>query len=595
MKTNIKRILFLLLFTGICSATLFAQENQSYILHTIEKGQSLYSIAAMYGISQDEIITINPGCNEKIYAGQSLRIPQNKQQNQNQEAFHTILQGETLYKLTTLYNISAKEICEANPGLTAENFRIGQVIRIPNSIEIDKSAIIAQQNIEQVSPSTSQNAAQSKCRDMHKVARKETIFSVSRMYGITEQELIATNPELKKGMKRGQWLCIPHPTNSVTDRQNNTQGSLIPPTNRELFKENEEKRKEYSTIKAALLLPFLQDKRMVEYYEGFLLAVDSLKRSGISIDLYAYNLTDNSSSLNTILAKDEMKKMNIIFGPAQSKHTKNLAAFAKKNDICLVIPFSSREDEVFNNSNVFLINTPQSYLYSEVYDHFTRQFKNANVILLDAGTEGTNKKTDFIEGLKQDLKQKDISYKALPETASVEGLKSVLQEGKENIFIPNSGSDVSLIKIIPQLTLLVRENPEMKIHLFGYPEWQTYTVDHLENFFELDTYFYSSFYTNNLLPSAINFTNSYHKWYSKDMDNSFPKYGMLGFDTGYFFLKGLAQYGSTFENNLDKMNIRPIQTGFNFQRVNNWGGFINKKAFFVHFTKNFELVKLDFE
>ena len=182
MKTNIKRILFLLLFTGICSATLFAQENQSYILHTIEKGQSLYSIAAMYGISQDEIITINPGCNEKIYAGQSLRIPQNKQQNQNQEAFHTILQGETLYKLTTLYNISAKEICEANPGLTAENFRIGQVIRIPNSSEIDKSAIIAKQNIEQVSPSTSQNAAQSKCRDMHKVARKETIFSVSRMY-----------------------------------------------------------------------------------------------------------------------------------------------------------------------------------------------------------------------------------------------------------------------------------------------------------------------------------------------------------------------------------------------------------------------------
>ena len=129
----------------------------------------------------------------------------------------------------------------------------------------------------------------------------------------------------------------------------------------------------------------------------------------------------------------------------------------------------------------------------------------------------------------------------------------------------------------------------------GYPEWQTYTKDHLESFFELDTYFYSSFYTNNLLPTAINFTNKYHRWYSKDMDNSFPKYGMLGFDTGFFFLKGLSQYGSEFENNLDKMNYRPIQTGFNFQRVNNWGGFVNKKAFFVNFTKGYELVKLDFE
>jgi hypothetical protein len=42
-------------------------------------------------------------------------------------------------------------------------------------------------------------------------------------------------------------------------------------------------------------------------------------------------------------------------------------------------------------------------------------------------------------------------------------------------------------------------------------------------------------------------------------------------------------------------DIRPIQTGFKFQRANNWGGFINKKVFFVHFNKQFELVKIDFE
>ena len=59
--------------------------------------------------------------------------------------------------------------------------------------------------------------------------------------------------------------------------------------------------------------------------------------------------------------------------------------------------------------------------------------------------------------------------------------------------------------------------------------------------------------------------------------------------------KGLAKYGSELEKNLPKMDLTPIQTGFKFQRVNNWGGFINKKVFFVRFTKNFELVKLDFE
>ena len=105
----------------------------------------------------------------------------------------------------------------------------------------------------------------------------------------------------------------------------------------------------------------------------------------------------------------------------------------------------------------------------------------------------------------------------------------------------------------------------------------------------------SSFYTNNLLPASIRFTRNYQQWYRKDMEERYPKFGMLGFDTGYFFLKGLSSYGTEFEKDIQQLNLIPIQTGFKFQRVNNWGGFINRKVFFIHFTKNFELVKLDFD
>jgi hypothetical protein len=229
-----------------------------------------------------------------------------------------------------------------------------------------------------------------------------------------------------------------------------------------------------------------------------------------------------------------------------------------------------------------------------VYDHFVRQFPNANVIFIEA-SQDTKDKAEFIKGLKEELRNRSIPTKSLKEDATVESMKAVLRNDRENIFIPTSGSNITLIKILPQLTLLVREQPDSRVHLFGYPEWQTYTKDHLEAFFELDTYFYSSFYTNNLLPAAITFTKSYRKWYGKEMDERYPKFGMLGFDTGYFFLKGLSRYGSGLEKNLDKMDLVPIQTGFKFQRVNNWGGFINRKVFFVRFTKNFELIKLDFD
>lgn len=598
MRT-INRSVCLFLLACICGLTVNAQENQTYILHTIEKGQSLYSIASMYGVSQADIVKMNPGSDEKIYIGHTLRIPRNTTGSQK-ETFHTIEAGETLYRLTVKYNVSAKAICDANPGLSAENFRIGQVIRIPAPDETPVVSDIDNSSKTADVASEIPAAVQSRCRDMHKVKRKETIYSISKEYGITEAELIEANPELKgkNKIKKGSFLCIPYPT--TTANAGNAKPQTIP-TNNELFSENKKEAERISTIKAAVILPFLPDAasrsesaRMVEYYEGFLMAVDSLKRSGTSIDLYTYNSGANVNSLNDILSKNEMKNMDIIFGPLQQQQIKPLADFAKKNDIRLVIPFTSKDNTVFRNLAIYQINTPQSYLYSEVYDHFVRQFPNANVIFIEANSK-TKDKADFIKGLKDELRNRSIPMATLDEDASVEALKSALKAGRENIFIPTSGSNLVLIKCLPQLTLLVRENPEFSIHMFGYPEWQTYTKDHLESFFELDTYFYSSFYTNDLFPAAKNFTRNYRRWYGKDMDERYPKYGMLGFDTGYFFLKGLARYGSELENNLQRMDFAPIQTGFKFQRVNNWGGFVNKKVFFVRFTKNYELVKLDFD
>ena len=505
MKT-INRIFCSLLLAGACSLGTSAQENQSYFLHTIEKGQSLYSIASMYNISQADIVKLNPGSDDKIYVGRTLRIPRTDAGLQK-ETFHTIAPGETLYRLTVKYNVSAKAICDANPGLSADNFRIGQVIRIPSAT--DAAAVTADTQALSGMPAGNtaiQAPVQSRCRDMHKVKRKETVFSISREYGITEAELIAANPELRgeNKIKKGSFLCIPYPSSPSATQQDTPRQAA--PSDSELFSENTKSSKRINVIKAAVVLPFLPDgasksesAKMVEYYEGFLMAVDSLKRTGTSIDLYTYSTGPATSSLNSILGKSEMKDMDIIFGPLHQQHIKPLADFADKHDIRLVIPFTSKDNTVFRNPSVYQINTPQSYLYSEVYDHFVRQFPNANVIFIEA-SQGTKEKADFIKGLKEELRNRSIPTKSLKEDATVESLKAVLRADRENIFIPTSGSNITLIKILPQLTLLVRETPDSRIHLFGYPEWQTYTKDHLEAFFELDTYFYSSFYTNNLLP-----------------------------------------------------------------------------------------------
>ena len=575
-----------------------ASAESGYFLHTVTKGQSLYSISSMYNVTIDDIVRLNPGSDKQIREGAALKIPQATNNNSEKPVFHTIQAGETLYRLSVKYNITTQAICQANPGLSTENFRTGQVIIIPVKSETKQV-----QDTPQAATKEETTVKMNDWKDMHKVERKETIFSISREYGITEEELIAANPELKKGkLKKGTFLFIPYGKNEKQAQQQETTTPVKELTNEEAFSQNEELKKDIKTIKAAVLLPFMagsttnQDEqlRMVEYYEGFLMAVDSLKKQGVSIDLYTYDTKGKTATTNNILAKKEMKEMDIIFGPANTQDMDALASFADKNDIRLVVPFAPKVDEVFKNPHIYQVNTPQSYLYSEVYEHFTRKFGDCNVIFLNA-SNGDREKDDFIKGLKSELRNDGISYRDFTVTGNFYELTTVMDTLKNNVFIPTSGKSTALVKILPQLTQIRREMPHYNMNLFGYPEWQTYTNDYLASFYEIDTYFYSSFYTNNLFPAAVNFTHSYRRWYSKDMANIYPKYGMLGYDTGYFFLKGLSKYGNKMEENLSSIQVTPIQTGFKFERVNNWGGFINRKVFFVHFSKDYELIKLDFE
>lgn len=572
-----------------------AQET-GYFLHTVGKGQSLYSIASMYHVSIDDIVRLNPGSDAKIRAGQALKIPQAATDNSRQKQFHTIQAGETLYQLTVKYQVSAPAICAANPGLSANNFRIGQVIVIPSEMA---SAPTAAATTEPSTPAARQDRG---WKTMHKVEKKETIFSISRQYGITQEELMAANPELRTNkLKKGSFLFIPY---AKSESPAAPAAPAAAPTNEELFNQSRPAVAHGGKhLKAALLLPFTgangskdeEQVRMLEFYEGFLLAADSLKRQGVSMDIYTYDTKGSQQVVKQLIAGPQLKEMDVVFGPNQTEATQALAEFARKNQTRLVVPFANKVEEVFSNPYVYQVNTPQSYLYSEVYEHFIRRFGKTNVVFLSDGA--SKEKDEFLKGMKEELKANGIAFRQVQLDGEVDGTKVIaaMDTLRQNVFIPTSGSNTALIRLLPHLTLVRREHPNFDMHLFGYPEWQTYTSEHLASFYELDTYFYSSFYTNNLFPEAIRFIYNYRRWYSKDMRNTFPKYGMLGFDIGYFFLKGLTEQGNKLEEQLDQVRVVPIQTGFKFERVNNWGGFINRKVFFVHFTNDYELVKLDFE
>ena len=602
---NLRTIISTVLLSVLMGIPAAAQE---YFMHTVTQGQGLYSISRMYGVTEDDIIKLNPGSEKVIRAGEQLRIPNRKQPASGK--FHTIQKGETLYRLSVENRISVKELCDANPGLSAQNFKIGQVITIPAPSDEDPLASTienagdnAPQHIKADAQTIQSDTARYKT--LHVVQKRETIFRICRNYNISQAEFLEANPEYRyTKLQQGATVKIPFSQEEIVQRKQmlseaRSRMQAIPDST--LFSLNDHKAQDSDgIITAALILPFSLDdstttlqKQMIEFYQGMLLALDKLKNENISVNLRTFDSEGEDKSLTPLLESGQLDDVDIIFGPRWTNQITEVARWSTVHQIPLVLPMNANADDVFNNPYVYQLNTPQSYFNQEIYNHFLEQFTNPNVIIMDADQY---RKNDFIDGLVQVLSDHDIPMTKLTVDTAYQQIMDTIAPGKQNIFIINTDDSEPLNTMLPVLQIITRTKaPEVETHLFGYPKYQIYATDHLEEFYEVDTWFYSWFYTNNMLKESVDFNTLFRRSFSRQMMISYPSFAPYGYDTGYYFLKGLATYGKDFENHLNDLETEPVHMGFKFERVNNWGGFINRKVFFIHFSNDYKVEKIDFD
>lgn len=591
----------LTLFLGLTSVNVYSQKNNKHVItaneqggdtfsHTVERGQTVYAIATMYGVSVEDIYRLNPESRESIKSGSTLRIPQKDSavapsEKTDNYMYHTIQPRETLYSLSIKYSVPATDIIAANPGLSTATFTSGKTIRIPPM------------RIETL-PTTEKKSVVKEID--YTIEKKETMYSICRKFNVSSMDLLKYNPQLKGGVKAGMTIKIP-----VITEETITENKTIQPQEREVnaLLNTPKDIKRVNSIKVALLLPFMTNEptpssttsRFIEYYEGFLLAVDSLRNLGASVQLSVYDTGNGTKKVKEILKEDALSEANLIIGAVQNDQISPVADFAKKHNIKYVIPFTSKNDDVLSNESVYQVNTPHSYLYSKAAQAGCDLFSDYNIVLVDI--KDKEEKPEFTKAFKTELQQRNIPFKVVSykgETFATD-IEAALIRDKRNVVLPTSASLDALNKVKAPLRLLaelkVDDKAPYMINLFGYPEWQTYTRDCLEDFYALNAYIYSNFYADNLSPDVHDFYSDYKNWFSKNLINTFPKYGILGFDTGMYFLGAIQKYGSNFENNLDKIHYKSIQTGFDFHRVNNWGGFINTNLFIVHYKNDYTVTR----
>lgn len=414
-------------------------------------------------------------------------------------------------------------------------------------------------------------------QNLHQAKKGETVKSVAEQYGITPQELLEANPDIRKNkLKKGTLINIPTHKEEPTAE---TDNALIP--------EQPAKKDHYDFLRIAVLLPFEEKsdrgQKMVEFYRGMLMAADSLKAEGTRVEFYAFHTGSGEATLRTILEGEGLEGMHAIFASSDPVQLPLLLDFCQQHQVRLVLPFSAQNIDVQGRPLLYLA-TPSSILQQEeLTDIVCQNWKEKNFVVLNTG-QADERGTSTTELLRTKLAEAGIPMRNMPLDGDDFATEAQLNQFHENCIIPDNTSIKTLNMFFSRASTFLKAHPQYKISLLGYPEWQTYTSSLLKEFYTYNTYFYTTYFRNPLLERTAIFENSYTSHFHINMQPSFPRFGTMGFDLALYFLRGMSRLGDYFEERQGELEYKPFQHPFRFLRENENNGFTNHALMIIHYT-----------
>lgn len=618
-------------------------EGKVYFIHIVEPGQTLYSIAKAYAVSQSDIVRENPGAEAGLRAGQALKIPATTAgvsrpvvQPDREFNIHVIKQGETIYSVSRLYSLSVERIEAANPGLDIYNLQIGQAIRIP----VQKAQEVVKQ--EAASPI------------YHKVRKKETLYSISRKYGITVDELSEANPQLGWfGPKAGEILRIPSAHQEVqavkapeiirTDSLLYLQAegdslvmhsdSLSADVQEDyLYDElNWEFYDPHKTYRIAFFIPFnykvqppldtlLKDvssaaKRaritesynldkvtpkalnFLEYYEGALLAVDSALKLGMKLEVSIYDTKMSMDRMRNILEDPYLEDLDLIIGPFYSFNVEIAAEFAREHRIPIVAPFYTDHALVSNNPYFFQVSPSIETECKMAAKYLAREYDKNLVFVHSSDSSEMSVNEFFKEQLYAELRtymnptDSTLKEVVLDNGAPVD-LVQALSSDRKNIVISLTGNEAFGSQLISNLYF---NRPGYDIELFASPYYVNFNNIDIRYFHALSLTLAHGFLFDYADPRIDAFMHDFYRNYHSQPNELTRKgisYGVLGFDMSFYFLMALRSYGPRFMRHVDELYIPQLFTNYKFIRVSRGGGYENEGLDYYRYTKDFSIEKV---
>lgn len=523
----------------------------------------------------------------------ALDLPK-KNINGTEYYYYEVKRGDTLFSLSHRFGITRELLVKYNPS-AADVVKAGDVLYFP--VEAGDNDVF-----EPVEPGGEMI--------LHKVKKGESLYGISKHYGISIDDIVALNPSCKNGLKAGATLKIPVRDGSPEDKNpepvSETDGgendgsvydTIVPlrdtaelrPVNPgivELETIVAEPRKKPSIV---VMLPFMlgdenisrQSQLYTDFYKGLLIAADTLSNRGDSIRIIAYDTEGNAERISSLMANDDVKDASVIIAPDDVSQLQAIARQALDDETYIVNIFNIKDSLYLTNPVVLQANLPQARMYEKAVDALETLYEGYTPVFL-TNTSGRNEKESFVNYARQRYLDKgvapvDIAY----EGALLASNLDELADSVRYVFIPSSGTLAEFNKFSHVLKNYIGGRD---MAVFGYPDWTAFRGDALAMLHTLGATIYSRFYEDKDSLSSRNLNDAFMRWYGREMLEAVPVYGILGFDLGNFLIRNIRNNDGTFVP--DAAGYTGAQSSFAFVRPDSGSdssGFVNDEIYIIRY------------
>jgi len=554
--------------------------RKDYFEHTIESGETMWGTTRKYKVSENELIELNPALKAGFQTGMVIKIPVEKEieatqaKPVNDEAFlkHRVERGETLYGLAAKYNLRIPEIKKYNPVLESRNLVAGETILIPKKL----------------TPETVQFEVESEADSIQQI---EAFFDVEELL-IEIPESCAQNQFSTFSNKTYEivlFLPLYLEANDTLNRE--TIDTMLVDSLAQIDIEVVQDSTVEQVQPKELFKQFYRNSEsFVEFYEGVLLAVDSMQKRGMNIKLNVFDTQRKADSIRQFIYSDEFLETDLIIGPIYERVQKEVAKVAAENRIPIISPLASQSVITQNNSYYFQVIPSRNYIAEKTAEMVAEEYFNSNFIVVrTTDYEGTP------EGKLVDLIQEKLFNSGFLSTRNgvsftvydfknegPAGLRRIMSRSKENVVYIPSADEGELSVAISNVNNLA---DDYSITLIGSNRFQNYKSINVEHFHNLKLRYIAPYWIEYENPATVQLFEKFKNNFGSEPGNI----GVQGFDVAFYFLNALNYFGKDFEECLPYLHINLVQGNYHFEKVSEFGGYMNQGVSVISYSRDYEV------